>query len=250
MGAASLVVLEAADPNPATFLANTVYLRKVTDPSIRTIGVAASGNVSTLDYVVPSDAIVGDVLVLVTVAGNNALTTPAGWTLRQSPITPTTTNQVSLYVFTKVCAAGDPGSAVTVGGAGINRRIGLVFAVQDVNATTRYDVAGNNTSETATTTRTLASVTATLRDLPIAFATDRASSTVPASATWTWPTGFTGVYAGRTSAAINAGDVSLGIALGLPVAAGALMGGGNYIGDQAAGKSISIVAGFPSVAGS
>jgi PKD repeat protein len=211
----------------------------VTDPSIRAVGAAGIGNAATTTHVVPATAVVGDLLVLVVVGGGFTFTDPPGWVYQSQRITPTTTSQLSTWVWTKRCVAGDPGATVSVTSAGINRKIGVILAVQDAGASGGVDVTSSIAYETAATSRTAASATTTAGSLPILIATDRASSTVAASSTWTWPAGYTGVFAGRGSANVNTGDVSLGIATGPMAAQFTNAGGGNYVAESSLSKSVS-----------
>lgn len=207
------------------------------DPVIAAIGTAATSNATSSPFVVPASAAVGSLLLLIVIGGNNALTGPSGWTQRSSGITPTPPNQVSTYVYSKIAVQADLGSTVTVTSAASNRRIGLVLAV---NNATDLDVTATLADETTSvTSRVAASAVTTVRDLPILIATDRASSTVVPSSTWTWPSGYTGIFAGRTAAAVNAGDVSLGIATGTALNAGLTAGGGNYVAENALSRSVS-----------
>jgi hypothetical protein len=235
---APVVVLDAGAPDPNPVVPGTLYLRKVAIPTLRDVGTYAIANAATSTYTVPTTAVVGDLLIMVVVGGGFALTGPLGWTLQKSSTTPTTNNQISMYVWAKQCGTTDPGSVVSVAGAGINRKIGLIMALRDAPA--GIDVSAGIADETVNVvTRTAASAVTTQRSVPILFATDRAGATTPASATWTFPAGYTTVFTGRGSANVNTGEVSLGIAMGPVVEAGATAGGGSYTGDTANSKAVS-----------
>lgn len=203
------------------------------DPSVRSIGLPSSGNSTSITVNIPTGAQVGD-LLLIWAAGGSTPNLPAGWT-NQANGTVGATTILGLLLCSRTCQAGDPGSAVVVSGTGISRRIGVCLALKDVDDTTRVDfcsaVLANTTS---TNTRPCPTGTAVAGGLQLLFVSDKGSGVIPpndgmGSDSFSYPAGYTSLYAHRTGSAVNVGDTSLGCAQGPMSTAGAALGGGNWV---------------------